>query len=318
MTAPKANLRELAGVPDGYQVLFLQGGATLEFALLAMDLRLAATADYIETGGWSEKAIAHTKRLGKVHVTGSRRPTNHPRIPAGRARSVTASAPAYVHMTVEQHDLRDPVAHGGRTSGGDAGQRRLVRHSGDRSKYPALGMIYGGREEPVDRRESGGRRAQGPARQGARHDAGLLNSPLRQGALALQHAAGVGIVSAPGARSISARGGLAAVEAQNLAQGGEAYAAIDAPAEVLPRPCSAGKPFGDQRDTYSAAARKARQEVRRHRPPPASRPQGASLGRQHRASIYNAFPEAASTPLSPSWPTSRANGEPTAGPALAS
>ena len=79
----EANLRKLAGVPEGYQVLFLQGGATLQFAMLAMNLLPEGrTADYIDTGVWSEKAIQDAKRLGSVHVAGSSKATNHDRIPA--------------------------------------------------------------------------------------------------------------------------------------------------------------------------------------------------------------------------------------------
>ncbi len=95
----EASFRELAAVPEGYHVLFLQGGATLQFAMLAMNLLPAGrTADYIETGVWSEKAIADAKKLGSVHVAASSKATNHDRIPAQNEIRYS-DAPAYVHMT---------------------------------------------------------------------------------------------------------------------------------------------------------------------------------------------------------------------------
>jgi phosphoserine aminotransferase len=95
----EADIRKLAGVPDGYQVLFLQGGATLQFSMVPMNLLPAGgTADYLETGVWSEKAIKEAKKLGGVHVAATSKATNHDRIPADSEIAYSAS-PAYVHMT---------------------------------------------------------------------------------------------------------------------------------------------------------------------------------------------------------------------------
>ena len=201
----EANLRKLAGVPDGYQVLFLQGGATLQFAMLAMNLLPAGgTADYIETGVWSEKAIADAKKLGKVHVAGELEGDEPRPHPAAERDPLQRGSGLRPH-DLEQHDLRDPVASpAGGPGGGAAGQRRLVRHLLPAGRHLALrDDLRRGAEEPVDRRPHAGRRARGPARQGARDDAGLpqLRHP-RQGALALQHAAGVrDLHPAPGAAS---------------------------------------------------------------------------------------------------------------------
>jgi phosphoserine aminotransferase len=77
------DFRRLGGISDDYAVLFLQGGATLQFAMVAMNLLPAGgTADYIETGTWAEKAIADARKLGGVHVAASSKATNHDRIPA--------------------------------------------------------------------------------------------------------------------------------------------------------------------------------------------------------------------------------------------
>jgi phosphoserine aminotransferase len=93
------DFKRLAGVPDDYQVLFVQGGATLQFSMLAMNLLPAGgTADYIVTGVWAEKAVAEAKKIGNVHVAASSKATNHDRIPAQSELAFSAS-PAYVHMT---------------------------------------------------------------------------------------------------------------------------------------------------------------------------------------------------------------------------
>jgi phosphoserine aminotransferase len=74
-----ANFRELLDVPEDYAILFLQGGATLQFAQVAMNLRPeGGVADYINAGAWGKKAIAEAKILGDTHVSadcGSEIPT---------------------------------------------------------------------------------------------------------------------------------------------------------------------------------------------------------------------------------------------------
>src|SRR5258705_2122305 len=64
-----AGLRELLKVPDGYHILFLQGGASLQFSMLAMNLLPKdASADYILTGSWGKKAIKEAKKCGSVNI----------------------------------------------------------------------------------------------------------------------------------------------------------------------------------------------------------------------------------------------------------
>src|SRR6266511_4483716 len=64
-----ADIRSLAAVPSNYKVLFLQGGASLQFSMVPMNLLTAgATADYIDSGSWAEKAIKEARRLGSVNV----------------------------------------------------------------------------------------------------------------------------------------------------------------------------------------------------------------------------------------------------------
>ncbi|MGH7860095.1 MAG: 3-phosphoserine/phosphohydroxythreonine transaminase, partial [Candidatus Binatia bacterium] len=93
------DFKQLAGVPDDYQVLFVQGGATLQFSMLPMNLLPAGgTADYLITGVWAEKAVDEAKKIGAVHVVASSKATNHDRIPA-QGELAFSPRPAYVHMT---------------------------------------------------------------------------------------------------------------------------------------------------------------------------------------------------------------------------
>ena len=95
----EAACRELAGIPDDYHVLFLQGGASLQFAMVPLNLLPAGgTADYLVTGVWSEKAVVEAKRVGTVHEAASSADRHHSYIPAASAAQYSAS-PAYVHYT---------------------------------------------------------------------------------------------------------------------------------------------------------------------------------------------------------------------------
>jgi phosphoserine aminotransferase len=68
----EADLRELLGIPDAYKVLFLQGGATLQFSMIPINLlRASRKADYVLTGSWSEKAAAEAGKFGDIRVAAS-------------------------------------------------------------------------------------------------------------------------------------------------------------------------------------------------------------------------------------------------------
>jgi phosphoserine aminotransferase len=95
----EADIRRLAGVPDGYRILFLQGGASLQFSMVPMNLLTeGTTADYINTGSWAEKAVKEAKRVGNGHVTGLPDGALFDRIPTDAECEFTPGA-AYVHMT---------------------------------------------------------------------------------------------------------------------------------------------------------------------------------------------------------------------------
>ncbi len=73
----EADLRELLNVPANYKVLFLQGGASSQFAMVPMNLLRGKTkADYLNTGMWSKKAIAEAKKFCQVNVVASSEPVN--------------------------------------------------------------------------------------------------------------------------------------------------------------------------------------------------------------------------------------------------
>ena len=77
----EADLRELMGIPDNYKVLFVQGGGTLQFAMVPMNLMKNGKAVYIETGAWSKKAIAEAKKYGEVIVAASSKDKNFTYVP---------------------------------------------------------------------------------------------------------------------------------------------------------------------------------------------------------------------------------------------
>jgi phosphoserine aminotransferase len=95
----EADLRTLAGIPSNYRVLFLQGGASLQFSMVPMNLLPAGgSADYVVTGSWSEKAVKEAKRVGVVKIAGSTQAENFARIPKQGELTLDPNA-AYVHIT---------------------------------------------------------------------------------------------------------------------------------------------------------------------------------------------------------------------------
>ncbi len=75
------DLRDLMGIPANYKVLFIQGGATLQFSMIPMNLMKNGRAVYIETGAWSKKAIAEAKKVGEVVIAASSQDKNYTYIP---------------------------------------------------------------------------------------------------------------------------------------------------------------------------------------------------------------------------------------------
>ncbi|MFP5461363.1 MAG: 3-phosphoserine/phosphohydroxythreonine transaminase [Gammaproteobacteria bacterium] len=98
----EADLRELMGIPSNYKVLFLQGGATLQFAAIPMNLlRGKASADYVHTGEWSKKAIKEAKLFGEVNIAASAEDRNFTYVPARAGWKLDPQA-AYVHVCMNE------------------------------------------------------------------------------------------------------------------------------------------------------------------------------------------------------------------------
>jgi len=95
----EGDLRELAGIPANYKVLFLQGGASLQFSMVPMNLLTEGrTADYIITGTWTDKAAKEAKKVGAVNIAATSAGDNFSRIPVQSEWTLTPDA-AYVHIT---------------------------------------------------------------------------------------------------------------------------------------------------------------------------------------------------------------------------
>ncbi|MCP4603990.1 MAG: 3-phosphoserine/phosphohydroxythreonine transaminase [Proteobacteria bacterium] len=93
------NVKEVLGVPDTHEVLLLQGGATLQFSMIPMNLNAEGkTAEYVFTGSWSKKAIADAKKLGPARVIWTGEKENFTRMPSPDELKVGGDA-AYLHIT---------------------------------------------------------------------------------------------------------------------------------------------------------------------------------------------------------------------------
>jgi len=95
----ESDLRELMAIPENYKVLFMQGGASSQFSMVPMNLlRGKNTADYINTGQWSKKAIAEAKRYCDVNVVASKEGNGFTSAPSQAELNLNPDA-AYVHYT---------------------------------------------------------------------------------------------------------------------------------------------------------------------------------------------------------------------------
>jgi len=94
----KELIKQLLGFGNNYHVLFLQGGASLQFAMMPMNFLNGKTADYIHTGSWAGKAIKEAKLFGTVNLAFDGKPVNFNRLPRQDELKLTPGA-AYVHLT---------------------------------------------------------------------------------------------------------------------------------------------------------------------------------------------------------------------------
>ena len=95
----EADIRKLAKIPDNYRVLFLGGGASLQFSMVPMNMLPAGgKADYIVTGSWSKKAVKEAQKVGTVQIAGSTESESFSRVPEPSEIRIDPEA-AYVHFT---------------------------------------------------------------------------------------------------------------------------------------------------------------------------------------------------------------------------
>jgi phosphoserine aminotransferase len=95
----EADLRELLAIPDDYRVLFMQGGATAQFAAVPLNLAAdGATADYLNTGHWSERAIREARRFIAIGDAGDEAASGYTTVPDAASVRITPGA-AYLHYT---------------------------------------------------------------------------------------------------------------------------------------------------------------------------------------------------------------------------
>jgi phosphoserine aminotransferase len=95
----ESGLRELMGIPGNYHILFLQGGASLQFSMVPMNfLPGEGSADYVITGSWGKKAIKEAKKIGAVNLAATMADGGFTRVPSREEMSLNPHA-AYVHIT---------------------------------------------------------------------------------------------------------------------------------------------------------------------------------------------------------------------------
>ncbi|MDO4841332.1 MAG: 3-phosphoserine/phosphohydroxythreonine transaminase [Phoenicibacter congonensis] len=93
----EADLRELLHMPENYRVIFMQGGATAQFAAIPMNLMKKGKADYIQSGNWSKKALGEAKMYGEVNVVASSEDCNYTKVPDVKAMKFSDDAD-YVYL----------------------------------------------------------------------------------------------------------------------------------------------------------------------------------------------------------------------------
>jgi len=148
LSAAEADLRALLNIPAEHAVLFMQGGATLQFAMVPMNLLPAtASADYVVTGSWAKAAHKEASKLGRVRIAASSEADNFSRIPAFAELDLDPQA-AYLHITTNEtiHGIEwqtEPTPPAGVTLVADMSSD-FVSRPVDISRY---GLIYAGAQK---------------------------------------------------------------------------------------------------------------------------------------------------------------------------
>ncbi len=144
----EADLRELMGIPDNYKVLFIQGGATLQFAMIPMNLMKNGVADYIVTGAWSKKAYKEAKKYGKVNLIATSEDRNYSYIPDVSNLAVSPDAD-YIYIceneTIHGTTYRQLPNTKGKVLVSDQSSMFLSKPC----KVSDYGLIYGGVQKNI-------------------------------------------------------------------------------------------------------------------------------------------------------------------------
>ena len=290
----ESDFRELLRIPESYRVLFMHGGATMQFAAVPLNLLGERTsADYVETGSWSTKAIGEARKYGSVNVAASSAESKFDRIPPVSCWQLDGSA-AYLHICsnetiggVQFHDFPD------------VGVPLVADMSSELLSRPVdvarFGLIYAGAQKNL-----------GPAGLAlaiVRDD--LIGRARQETPSLLDYAVNVRsgcMYNTPPAyawyiaglvfRWVKAQGGVAAMAERNAAKAARLYACIDGsgfyrspvPPEnrsIMNVPFTLADPSLDA-EFLRRAAERGLLNLKGHR----------SVGGM-RASLYNAVPEAA-------------------------
>jgi len=290
----EADIRTLASIPSNYKVLFLQGGASMQFSMVPMNLLTAgATADYIDSGSWADKAIKEAKKVGAVNVAATTKAENYSRVPRQDELKLTAGA-AYVHMTsnntIEGTEYKDLPSVGGTplvsdTSSDmfsrpiDVSRHALIYAGAQKNMGPAGVTVVILRDDLLPRSQ----KTLPTMLNYAVHaeNGSLYNTPPAFGVYAL------GLVM----KWLIAQGGLSAIAAVNERKAAKLYAEIDRTGFYR------GTADKDSRSLMNVTFRLASEELENMfvKESTAAGLDGLKGHRSvggMRASIYNAFPEA--------------------------
>ena len=144
----EADLRELMGIPDNYKVLFIQGGATLQFAMIPMNLMKNGVADYLVTGAWSKKAYKEAKKYGKINLVATSEDRNYSYIPDVSDLAISPDAD-YVYIceneTIHGTTYRQLPNTKGKVLVSDQSSMFLSKPC----KVSDYGLIYGGVQKNI-------------------------------------------------------------------------------------------------------------------------------------------------------------------------
>jgi phosphoserine aminotransferase len=291
-----ASIRSLAAVPSNYRVLFVQGGASLQFSMVPMNfLPASATADYVDGGSWADKAIAEARKIGRVNVAASTKGERYSRLPADAELRLTPGA-AYAHVTsnntIEGTQYAQPPDVGATPLIEDASsdlfsrpldvsRRALIYAGAQKNMGPAGVTIVIIRDDLVA--QSAARKSSLPT---------MLNYAVYAENRSLYNTPPVFAVYAVGLvmKWLAAQGGLEAIAKQNRRKADKLYAAIDHSGFYR------GTARKDDRSQMNVTFRLASEDLEK-RFVKESAEAGLDGLEGHRsvggirASLYNAFPE---------------------------